>query len=113
MFTYDSWSHLIGPGNHAVHRTAEWPGYSDLNDTGNNLDDRSVALKESQEIKMCWAFKHNRERVKAHHSPAHPSCPRSHSYGHTPRSQGCIVGCHIETHFQSRALALQVTIKGN
>lgn len=53
MFTYDSWSHLKGPGNHGDHHTAEQPGYSDLNHIGKNLDDRSVALKESQEIKMC------------------------------------------------------------
>lgn len=49
MFTYDSWSHLIGPGNRAGHHTAEQLGYSDLNHTGNNLDDKSVALKDSQD----------------------------------------------------------------
>lgn len=53
MFTYDSWSHLIGPGNHAGRHTAEQLEYSDLNHTGKNLDDKSVALKESQEIMMC------------------------------------------------------------
>lgn len=49
LFTYDSWSHLIGPDNHVGHHTAEQPGYSDLNHTGKNLDDKSVALKESQD----------------------------------------------------------------
>lgn len=49
MFTYDSRSHLIGPGNHAGHHTALQLGYSDLNHTGKNLDDRSVSLKESQD----------------------------------------------------------------
>lgn len=49
MFTYDSWSHLIGPGNPAGHHTAEQPGYSGLNCTGKNLGHKSVALKESQD----------------------------------------------------------------
>lgn len=48
MFTYDSWSHLRGPRNHAGHHTAEQRGCSDLNHIGKNLDDTSVALKDSQ-----------------------------------------------------------------
>lgn len=55
-FTHDSWSHLIGPHNHADRRTAEWRGCSDLNHTGKNLGDRSAALKERKENEV-WGFR--------------------------------------------------------
>jgi len=46
----------------------------------------------------------------AHRNLAHLSCLRSRCNGHTPSFQGCTVRCHIETHFQSRAVALETTI---
>lgn len=47
-FTYDSWSHLTGPDNQAGHHTPDSRGYSDPSHIGNNLDDTSAALEESQ-----------------------------------------------------------------
>lgn len=47
LFTFNSWSHLTGPGNQANHHTAEQQGYSDLSHTRMNLVDKCATLVES------------------------------------------------------------------